>query len=72
MFAVEVYAAVRRFLFLKSHSRREAARVFVLSRETVQKMCRIFAAAGLHADGAGTEAQAGRVADDEDVAACCR
>ena len=30
MFAVEVYAAVRRFVFLEGHSRREAARVFGL------------------------------------------
>ena len=40
MFAVEVYAAVRRFVFVEGRSRREAARVFGLSRETVQKMCR--------------------------------
>ena len=40
MFAVEVYAAVRQFVFLDCHSRREAARVFGLSRETVSKMCR--------------------------------
>jgi len=40
MFAVEVYAAVRRFVFIEGHSRREAARVFGLSRETVLKMCR--------------------------------
>jgi transposase len=40
MFAVESYAAVRRFVFLEGHSRREAARVFGLSRETVAKMCR--------------------------------
>ena len=40
MFAVEVYAAVRRFVFVDGHSRREAARVFGLSRETVLKMCR--------------------------------
>ena len=40
MFAVEVYAAVRRFVFVEGHSRREAARVFGLSRETVLKMCR--------------------------------
>lgn len=39
MFAVEVYAAVRRFVFTDGHSRREAARVFGLSRETVSKMC---------------------------------
>ena len=32
MFAVEVYAAVRRFAFVEGHSRREAARVFGLSR----------------------------------------
>src|SRR5215208_623188 len=40
MFVVEVYAAVRRFVFVEGHSRREAARVFGLSRETVLKMCR--------------------------------
>ena len=40
MFAVEVYAAVRRFVFIEGSSRREAARVFGLSRETVLKMCR--------------------------------
>jgi transposase len=40
MFAVEVYAAVRRFVFVEGHSQREAARVFGLSRETVAKMCR--------------------------------
>ena len=40
MFAVEVDAAVRRFVFVEGHSRREAARVFGLSRETVLKMCR--------------------------------
>lgn len=40
MFAVEVYAAVRRFVFIDGNSRREAARVFGLSRETVGKMCR--------------------------------
>jgi transposase len=40
MFAVEVYAAVRQFVFVEGNSRREAARVFGLSRETVSKMCR--------------------------------
>ena len=30
MFAVEVYAAVRRFVFIEGNSRREAARVFGL------------------------------------------
>lgn len=37
---MEVYAAVRRFVFIEGRSRREAARVFGLSRETVLKMCR--------------------------------
>ena len=40
MFAVEIYAAVRDFVFNQEKSRREAARVFGLSRETVAKMCR--------------------------------
>ncbi len=40
MFVVESYAAVRRFVFVEGNSRREAARVFGLSRETVLKMCR--------------------------------
>ena len=40
MFAVEVYAAVRQFVFIDGNSRREAARVFGLSRETIAKMCR--------------------------------
>jgi len=40
MFAVESYASVRRFVFVEGHSRREAARVFGLNRETVAKMCR--------------------------------
>ncbi len=37
---MESYGAVRRFVFVEGHSRREAARVFGLSRETVAKMCR--------------------------------
>ena len=40
MFVVESYAAVRRFVFVEGHSRREASRVFGLSRETVGKICR--------------------------------
>ena len=40
MFAVESYAAVRRFAFVEGHSRRQAAIVFGLNRETVAKMCR--------------------------------
>lgn len=39
MYAVESYAAVRRFVFVEGKSQREAARVFGLSRETVAKMC---------------------------------
>ena len=37
---MEVYGAVRRYVLLEGHSRREAARVFGLSRDTVAKMCR--------------------------------
>ena len=37
MFAVEVYAAVRQFVFIEGNSRREAARVFGLSRDTVSR-----------------------------------
>lgn len=40
MFAVETYAAVRRFVFVEGRSRREAARVFGISRTTIDKMCR--------------------------------
>lgn len=39
MFAVERYAAVRDFVFVQGRSRREAARVFGISRTTVDKMC---------------------------------
>lgn len=40
MFAVESYAAVRRFVFVEGNSQREAAKVFGLSRDTISKMCR--------------------------------
>ncbi len=40
MFVVEVYAAVRHFVFVEGNSQRDAARVFGLSRETISKMCR--------------------------------
>jgi len=46
MFVVEIYAAVRRFVFMEGHSRREAARVFGLSRDTIAKMCRYSAPPG--------------------------
>ncbi len=39
MYAVDSYAAVRRFIFVEGRSRREAARVFGLSRDTISKMC---------------------------------
>jgi len=39
MYAVEIYAAVRRFVFVEGRSRREAARVFGISRTTIDKMC---------------------------------
>ena len=40
MYAVEIYAAVRQFVFVEDRSRREAASVFGLSRDTISKMCR--------------------------------
>jgi transposase len=40
MYSVEVYNAVRRFVFIEGHSRREAARQFGISRETARKICR--------------------------------
>jgi len=46
MFAVETYAAVRQFVFVEGNSRREAARVFGLSRDTIAKMCRYAAPPG--------------------------
>jgi transposase len=46
MYAVELYAAVRQFVFVEGKSRREAARVFGLSRDTISKMCRFSAPPG--------------------------
>jgi hypothetical protein len=46
MFAVEIYAAVRKFIFVEGNSRREAARTFGLSRDTIAKMCRYSAPPG--------------------------
>lgn len=46
MFAVEIYAAVRQFVLVKGNSRREAARVFGVSRDTVTKMCAFSAPPG--------------------------
>jgi hypothetical protein len=40
MFVVEVYGEVRQFVFNDGKSRREAACVCGLSRETIAKMCR--------------------------------
>ncbi len=40
MFVVEIYAAVRKFVSIEGHSRRDAARVFGIRRETVLKTCR--------------------------------
>jgi transposase len=46
MFAVEIYAPVRKFIFIEGNSRREAARVFGVSRDTSAKMCRYSAPPG--------------------------
>ena len=37
---MEVYGAVRRYVLVEGHSRREAARVFGLRRDTIAKMGR--------------------------------
>ena len=65
MFAVEV-AAVRQFVFNEGKSRREAARVFGLNRETIAKMCWFSPAAGVYANEAGGEAEAGSIPVRED------
>lgn len=46
MFAVEIYAAVRRFVFIAGKSRREAARVFGPSQDAIAKMRRYSAPPG--------------------------
>jgi hypothetical protein len=46
MYAVETYAAVRQFVFVEGRSRREAASVFGLNRDTISKMCRFSAPPG--------------------------
>ena len=46
MHAVEQYAAVRQFVFVQGRSRREASRVFGLSRKTIKKMCAFSAPPG--------------------------
>ena len=43
MFGVEIYAAIRRSVFIEGNSRRQAGRVFRLSRGTIAKMCRYLA-----------------------------
>jgi hypothetical protein len=58
MFAVESYAAVRQFVVLEGHSRREAARVRSEPRDGGQDVP-LLPSAGLHADEAGGEAEAG-------------
>ncbi|MCP4779166.1 MAG: helix-turn-helix domain-containing protein, partial [Hyphomicrobium sp.] len=40
MYTVETYAAVRHFVLIEGRSMREAARVFGVSRDTIDKMCR--------------------------------
>jgi transposase len=46
MYAVERYAAVRRFVLIEGHSRREAALFFGLHRDTIAKMCAFSAPPG--------------------------
>ena len=51
MFAVEIYAAVRDFVLVQGNSRREAARVFGVSRDTIKKMCSYSAPPGYRRKG---------------------
>jgi hypothetical protein len=51
MFVVETSAAVHRFEFIEGYCRLEAARVFVLSRDTIAKISRYWAPS----DAAGTK-----------------
>jgi hypothetical protein len=46
MYAVEIYAAVRQFVCVEGKSHREAAWLFGVSRETINKMCRSSAPPG--------------------------
>ena len=46
MYALDNDVAVRRFVFVEGKSRREAARVFGLSRDTISKMCQFSAPPG--------------------------
>ena len=58
MYSVEVYAAVRQFVFVEGRGRREAARVFGLNRETVAKICR-FSVPSEYRRGAATQLPSG-------------
>jgi hypothetical protein len=51
MFAVEKYAAVRDFVLVQGNSRREAARFFGISRDSVAKMCAYSAPPGYRRSG---------------------
>jgi hypothetical protein len=69
MFAVEIYAAVRRFVFVEGKSRREAARVFGLSRGYDFQNVPLFGAARLCAiQGSGAaEARTARSGHRRDL-----
>jgi transposase len=51
MYSVEVYNAVRRFVFIEGHSRREVARRFGISRETARKICQFSEPPGYRRSG---------------------
>ena len=58
---MELYARVRREVYVEGKSERQVAREYGLARETVRKMLRYSAAAGLPAAAAGQAAEAGSV-----------
>ena len=61
MYRVELYAEVRRSVYVEGLSERAAARRFGLARETVRKMLRYSAPPGYRARAAGPVSEARRL-----------
>ena len=64
MYRVELYAAVRRSVYVEGLSERAAARRFGLARETVRKMLRSPPAARVSPGATGPASEAGRLHGD--------
>ena len=61
MYRVELYAEVRRSVYVEGLSERAAARRFGLARETVRKMLRYSVPPGVSARAAGPVSEARRL-----------